>query len=29
MNAVLAYLSENCCQGQSCEVVATDIRKIC
>jgi len=21
MNAVLAYLSENCCQGQACEVV--------
>jgi DNA-binding transcriptional ArsR family regulator len=29
MNAVLAYLSENCCQGQSCEVEAADIRKIC
>ena len=29
MNALLAYLSENCCQGQSCEVEAADIRKIC
>ena len=29
MNAVLAYLSENCCQGQSCEVEATEIRKVC
>ena len=29
MNAVLAYLSENCCQGQSCEVKATEIRKVC
>ena len=29
MDAVLAYLSENCCQGQSCEVKATEIRKVC
>ena len=29
MNTVLAYLSENCCQGQSCEVKATEIRKVC
>ena len=29
MNAVLAYLSENCCQGQSCEVEAAEIRKVC
>jgi len=29
MNAVLAYLSENCCQGQSCAVEATEIRKVC
>ena len=29
MNAVLAYLSENCCQGQSCAVEAADIRKVC
>ena len=29
MNAVLAYLSENCCQGQSCEVEAHSVHKIC
>ena len=29
MNAVLAYLSENCCQGQSCEVEPHSVHKIC
>ena len=29
MNAVLAYLSENCCQGHSCEVEAAEFRKVC
>ena len=29
MNAVLAYLSENCCQGQSCEIEPHSVHKIC
>ena len=29
MNAVLAYLSENCCQGQACEVSPEDVCKTC
>ena len=27
MNAVLAYLSQNCCQGQACELIPDDICK--
>ena len=29
MNAVLAYLSQNCCQGEPCEVSPEDICKTC
>ena len=29
MNAVLAYLSQNCCQGESCEVNSEAICKTC
>ena len=29
MNAVLAYLSENCCQGEVCEVTTDSICKTC
>ena len=29
MNSVLAYLTENCCQGQNCEVAAHSVHKIC
>ena len=29
MNAVLTYLSENCCQGQACEVKPEAICKTC
>ena len=29
MNAVLAYLSQNCCQGQACELIPEDICKSC
>jgi len=29
MNAVLAYLSQNCCQGQVCELIPGDICKSC
>jgi len=29
MNAVLAYLSKNCCQGQACELIPGDICKSC
>jgi len=29
MNAVLTYLSQNCCQGESCEVSPEDICKTC
>ena len=29
MNAVLAYLSQNCCQGQACELIHGDICKSC
>jgi len=29
MNAVLAYLSENCCQGEVCEVTTDNICKTC
>jgi len=29
MNAVLSYLSQNCCQGESCEVSPEDICKTC
>ena len=29
MNAVLAYLSQNCCQGEACEVSPVAICKTC
>ena len=29
MNAVLAYLSQNCCQGQTCEVVPEAVCQNC
>ena len=29
MNAVLAYLSQNCCQGQASELIPDDICKSC
>jgi DNA-binding transcriptional ArsR family regulator len=29
MNAVLAFLSQNCCQGESCEVNSESICKTC
>jgi DNA-binding transcriptional ArsR family regulator len=29
MNAVLSYLSQNCCQGQACEVSPEEICKTC
>ena len=29
MNAVLAYLSENCCQGQVCEVIPETVCQSC
>ena len=29
MNAVLAYLFQNCCQGQACELIPEDICKSC
>jgi len=29
MNAVLSYLSQNCCQGQACELSPEDICKSC
>jgi DNA-binding transcriptional ArsR family regulator len=29
MNAVLTYLSQNCCQGEPCEVSPEDIFKTC
>ena len=29
MNALLDYLSQNCCQGQACELVPEDICKSC
>jgi DNA-binding transcriptional ArsR family regulator len=29
MNAVLAYLSQNCCQGEPCEVSPEDMCKAC
>ena len=29
MNAVLAYLTQNCCQGEVCEVSTDDICKTC
>jgi DNA-binding transcriptional ArsR family regulator len=29
MNAVLTYLSQNCCQGQACEVVPEAICQTC
>ena len=29
MNAVLAYLSQNCCQGQACEVSPEVLCKTC
>jgi DNA-binding transcriptional ArsR family regulator len=29
MNAVLAYLSQNCCQGEPCEVSPEEICKTC
>jgi hypothetical protein len=29
MNAVLAYLSENCCQGQACEVAPAAACQTC
>ncbi len=29
MNAVLAYLTQNCCQGDECEVTTEEICKSC
>ena len=29
MNAVLTYLSQNCCQGEACEVSPEEICKTC
>ena len=29
MNAVISYLSQNCCQGDSCEVSPEDVCKTC
>jgi predicted ArsR family transcriptional regulator len=29
MNAVLAYLTQNCCQGDACEVSPEEICKTC
>ena len=29
MNAVLTYMSQNCCQGEPCEVSPEDICKTC
>jgi DNA-binding transcriptional ArsR family regulator len=29
MNAVLSYLSQNCCQGETCEVSPEEICKSC
>jgi DNA-binding transcriptional ArsR family regulator len=29
MNALLAYLTEHCCQGEACAVAATDSCKTC
>ena len=29
MNAVMSYLSQNCCQGQACELIPEDICKSC
>ena len=29
MNAVVAYLSQNCCQGEACEVTTVPICKSC
>ena len=29
MNAVLAFLSQNCCQGQACELSPADTCKTC
>jgi DNA-binding transcriptional ArsR family regulator len=29
MNAVLAYLSQNCCQGEACEVSPEEVCKSC
>jgi hypothetical protein len=29
MNAVLTYLSQNCCQGEPCEVSPEEICKTC
>ena len=29
MNAVLSYLSENCCQGDACEVSPEEVCKSC
>ena len=29
MNAVLTYLSQNCCQGQACEVVPEAVCQSC
>jgi ArsR family transcriptional regulator, arsenate/arsenite/antimonite-responsive transcriptional repressor len=29
MNAVLSFLTQNCCQGQACEVSPEDICKTC
>ena len=29
MNAVLSFLTQNCCQGQACEVRPEDICKTC
>ncbi len=29
MNAVMSYLSQNCCQGETCEVSPEEICKSC
>lgn len=29
MNAVLSYLSQNCCQGEACEVIPGAVCKTC
>jgi DNA-binding transcriptional ArsR family regulator len=29
MNAVLTYLSQNCCEGEPCEVIPEEICKSC
>jgi hypothetical protein len=29
MNAVLSYLTQNCCQGEACEVSPEEVCKSC